>query len=88
MGGVVSLVPESLDAFAELAVALGMVDGTGRVNTDWFADPVGGGGGAAAHGLRSVMATDEQRDALLAFVDDVLGDPDRHRHGLAGVLGN
>ena len=34
-----SLVPESLDAFAELAVALGMVDGTGRVNTDWFADP-------------------------------------------------
>ena len=39
MGGVVSLVPESLDAFAELAVALGMVDGTGRVNTDWFADP-------------------------------------------------
>lgn len=72
-----SLVPESLDAFAELAVALGMVDGSGRVNTDWFADPVGGGGGAGAHGLRSVMSTDEQRDALLAFVDDVLGDPDR-----------
>ncbi|MDF1504042.1 hypothetical protein PYV61_13905, partial [Roseisolibacter sp. H3M3-2] len=69
-----------LDAFAQLASALGLLDDAGNPNPAWFADPVGrppGSGTGNPRGLRTVLADDGQRDALLAFVDEVLGAPDR-----------
>ncbi|GLC24866.1 DUF6603 domain-containing protein [Roseisolibacter agri] len=69
-----------LDAFAQLATALGILDDGGSPNTAWFGDPVGRAPGSSTgnpRGLRSVLSDDDQRDALLAFVDEVLGAPDR-----------
>ncbi len=69
-----------LDAFAQLATALGILDDAGNPNPAWFGDPVGrapGASGGNPHGLRTILADDDQRDALLAFVDEVLGAPDR-----------
>ncbi|HZC25839.1 MAG TPA: hypothetical protein VE287_02375, partial [Actinopolymorphaceae bacterium] len=75
---------ESLGTFGQLAKAIGLLDANGQPNTSWFADPVGadgadgaGGAGGNQHGLRHVLADDDQRAALLDFVDDVLGPPDR-----------
>jgi large repetitive protein len=54
-----------LGAIERLAVALGLMDAAGDLVGDWFSRP--------AHYLSSILADDEQREALLEFVDDVLG---------------
>jgi large repetitive protein len=71
-----SLDPGLLDSFVELAAALGMLDANHDVNTAWFSDPVGAST-ANARGLRTMLAIDDQRESLLAFVDELLGAPDR-----------
>ncbi len=66
-----------LGSFGDLAVALGLLSpDTGDPNGDWFTDPVNGGTGPTPHGLKTVLADDAQRTALLHFVDQVLGPPD------------
>lgn len=69
-----------LDAFQALGKALGILKANGDANDAWFADPVGVSPGATAgntNGLRNILADDTQREALEAFVDEVLGAPDR-----------
>ncbi len=72
---------DSLGAFADLAKAIGLLDLAGQPNPSWFGDPLGsagdGGAGGNPHGLRHLLADDGQRAALLAFVDGVLGPPER-----------
>ena len=65
----------SLGSFGDLAIALGVLEPGGSPNSAWFEDPMSGGGGSG-HGLKSIMADTAQRDALVSFVDDVLGQPD------------
>jgi hypothetical protein len=67
-----------LDSFGALAKALGILGADGNANGAWFTDPVGGG--TSGRGLRNVLSNDGQRDALVAFVDGVLGPPDRAVH--------
>jgi hypothetical protein len=75
----------SLGAFGDLAIALGILEPGGSANGAWFEDPMSGGG-TSGHGLKSVMADTAQRDALVRFVDDVLGQPDaRTREGATWV---
>ena len=64
-----------LDAFQSLGQALGILDAQGDPNDQWFQDPVGQAGNP--NGLQDILSDDRQRDALLAFADDVLGAPDR-----------
>ncbi len=64
-----------LDVFASLAEAIGLTE-NGELNGDWFEDPLGSADGSKP-GLRSIIYADDQREALLAFVDEVLGAPDR-----------
>ncbi len=67
----------TLGSFGDLATALGLLGPDGSPNASWFGDPVGGGPVAtSAHGLKHVMADEGQRDALVRFVDDILGPPD------------
>ncbi|MFC7496392.1 MULTISPECIES: DUF6603 domain-containing protein [unclassified Nocardioides] len=66
----------SLGSFGDLATALGILDHDGAANAAWFENPVTGGTGSTAHGLKHVMADTGQRDALLRFVDGVLGPPE------------
>ncbi len=67
----------SLGSFGDLAVALGLLDPTsGEPNPDWLSDPVSGGSGGDAHGLKHLLEDDDQRTALLHFVDEVMGPPD------------
>ena len=74
---------DSLGTFADLAKAIGLLDPAGQPNPSWFGDPLGSAGGGESgaggnpHGLRHLLADDGQRAALLAFVDGVLGPPDR-----------
>ena len=65
----------SLDVFSTLAEAVGLTQ-DGQLRGEWFQDPIGTANGSK-RGLRSIMYTDDQRDALMSFVDDVLGPPDR-----------
>ena len=64
-----------LDAFEALAKALGILRDDGSPNDAWFADPIGEN--SNARGLQDILSSDTQREALLTFVDDVLGAPDR-----------
>lgn len=66
----------SLGTFGSLAHAIGLTDGS-AANSAWFGDPLGGSSGNA-HGLKTVLADDDQRQALESFVDEVLGPPDAH----------
>ena len=69
-----------LDAFEALGKALGILKENGDANDAWFADPVGVPPGSPTgnqNGLRNILADDTQRAALEAFVDEVLGAPDR-----------
>jgi hypothetical protein len=50
-----------------LGKALGMLDGTGEFRSDWLTKP--------GDYMSSVLADETQRDALVQFVDDVLGGP-------------
>jgi len=65
---------QELDVFGSLATAVGLTDSTG-FRGEWFNNPVGGTGNAK--GLKHILSSDEQREALLEFVDQVLGAPDR-----------
>ncbi|MEJ1109450.1 MULTISPECIES: DUF6603 domain-containing protein [unclassified Kribbella] len=70
-----TLTADSLDSFSQLAKAIGLLDSGGSPNASWFGDPIGTTGNQ--HGLRHLLADDDQRAALLAFVDEVLGPPER-----------
>ena len=56
----------TLGDVAALATALGLLDGSGDVDTSWFEDPGG-------H-VRGMLRNQPQRDALVQFIEDVLGD--------------
>lgn len=56
----------SLGDVAALATALGLLGGDGKVDTGWFADPGG-------H-VRGMLRNQPQRDALVQFIEDALGD--------------
>src|SRR4029079_14685133 len=60
-----SLAPSDLGELTQLATALGLVDGSGDFRDDWLSRP--------GHYLSSVLADPAQRDAMVSFVDDVLG---------------
>ncbi|HJQ06714.1 MAG TPA: DUF6603 domain-containing protein, partial [Nocardioides sp.] len=64
----------SLGSFGDLAVAIGLLTPTGDANGAWFSDPVTGG--TSGHGLKYLLADDDQRRALVHFVDQILGPPD------------
>jgi len=64
-----------LDAFESLAKALGILDENGNANDEWFGDPVGEHDNE--RGLQHILRDDDQRQALLDFVDEVLGAPDQ-----------
>ncbi len=64
-----------MDAFESLAKALGILRDNGSPNDAWFGDPIGTG--SNANGLQDILSDDRQREAMLAFADDVLGAPDR-----------
>ena len=72
---------QNLDVFGTLAEAVGLTR-DGELQGDWFQDPLGNPNGSK-RGLSSMMYLDEQREALIAFVDDVLGAPDREEQGSA-----
>ena len=72
---------QNLDVFGTLAEAVGLTR-DGELQGDWFQDPLGNPNGSK-RGLSSMMYLDEQREALIAFVDDVLGEPDREEQGRA-----
>ena len=72
-----------LDAFGLLAQALGILDENGNANSSWFGNPVGGSDNP--HGLRDVLGDDAQRAALIGFVDEVLGPPERATRDGAAV---
>ncbi len=71
----------SMGSFGDLAIALGLLSPNGQPNSAWFGDPVGGGGGPQANGLKYLMADPGQRDALARFVDSVLGPPAATQEG-------
>ena len=64
-----SLATSDLGVLGNLAVALGVFTPAGDPNPDWFGDP-----GAS---LGKMLANQQQRDALIAFVDEALGGADR-----------
>jgi hypothetical protein len=65
----VSFAASDLGELGQLATALGILDGTGGFNDDWLSAP--------GDHLSNVLASPTQRDALVAFVDDVLGGEER-----------
>lgn len=73
-----SLDVEQLGSFGDLAQTIGLLDATGQPNPSWFGDPLGArtAGSGNQHGLRHVLSDGGQREALLGFVDEVLGPPD------------
>ena len=73
------LTESSMESFGSLARAIGLTSDSGT-NGAWFKDPVGGSVDNA-HGLKTVLANDGQRTALVAFVDEVLGPPTLHQAG-------
>lgn len=70
-----------LDVFSTLAEAVGLTR-NGQLRGQWFQDPIGEPNGSE-RGLSSMMYTDDQREALMAFVDGVLGGSDRNTRGEA-----
>jgi large repetitive protein len=66
----------ALGSFGDLATALGLLGPGGAANPAWFEDPVNGGDGSTGTGLKHIMSDAGQRDALLRFVDSVLGPPE------------
>ncbi|RLT96974.1 DUF6603 domain-containing protein [Ketobacter sp.] len=66
---------ENLDVFSTLAEAVGLTQ-DGQLRGEWFQDPIGTANGSK-RGLSSMMYTHQQREALMSFVDDVLGPPER-----------
>ena len=68
-----ALTEEGLGSFGQLARAIGLTTATGT-NSAWFTEPVGGTSNPA--GLKTILSSPDQREALLAFVDDALGPPE------------
>ena len=67
-----------LGTFGSLGTAIGLFNASGT-NSAWFEQPMGGGGNPA--GLSTVLSNPEQRDALLTFVDEILGPPSGRTDG-------
>ncbi len=72
-----TITQDGLGAFGSLARALGIV-GSSAANAAWFGDPMGGST-SNPNGLKTVLADDGQRQALVDFVDEVLGPPEEHQ---------
>ena len=72
-----TITQDGLGAFGSLARALGIV-GPSAANAAWFGDPMGGST-SNPNGLKTVLADDGQRQALVDFVDEVLGPPEEHQ---------
>ena len=73
-------VGQQFGGFEALLVAMGILKENGDANADWFSDPLGASTPDAV-GLKTILANDDQREALETFVDDVLGAPDRSTRG-------
>ena len=65
-----------LGVLGNLAIALGIFKADGSPNQGWFANP--------EDSLKNMLASEAQRDALIAFVDDAMGGADRSTE--AGVV--
>ena len=72
-----TITQDGLGAFGNLARALGILGPT-SANSAWFGNPMGGTI-ANPNGLATVLADDAQRQALVDFVDEVLGPPEEHQ---------
>ena len=71
-----------LASFGRLATAIGLLGASGSANPDWFGDPIGASGVTGnQHGLRHLLADNEQREALVGFVDEILGPPEAAHSG-------
>ena len=70
---------QNLDVFATLAEAVGLTR-DGELQGQWFQDPLGTPNGSK-RGLSSMMYLEDQREALITFVDDVLGTAERDTEG-------
>jgi hypothetical protein len=57
----------NLGEIAGLGKALGILDGSNDFRSEWLSRP--------GHYLSSVMADETQRNALVAFIDEILGGP-------------
>ncbi|HEY2925404.1 DUF6603 domain-containing protein, partial [Piscinibacter sp.] len=62
-----------LGILGNLAKALGIFDASGNPNQGWFADP--------ESSLKSMLASQVQREALIAFIDEALGGAERSTTG-------
>jgi hypothetical protein len=60
---------DDLGVLGNLAVALGLFTPGGSPNPDWFGDP--------EESLGNMLADNDQRAALIAFVDEAMGGADR-----------
>ena len=76
-----TITDDQLGSFASLATAIGLMRG-GSAQSSWFEAPLGDArDGSFAPGLSTMLADDVQRNALVDFVDEVLGPPDRETAG-------
>ena len=64
-----STATDTLGEVQGLAKALGLLDASGDVQSDWLSRP--------GHYLSNVLADETQRDALVGFVDEILGGEER-----------
>lgn len=64
-----SLSGSDLGELSSLATALGLAESNGSFRDDWLSRP--------GHYLGRALADETQRDALIAFIDDVLGGAER-----------
>jgi len=62
-----------LGILGNLAKALGILDASGNPNQGWFANP--------ESSLQKMLASQVQREALIAFVDEALGGAERSTSG-------
>lgn len=69
-----TITESDLGSIAALTRALGITTGSGSTNSAWFADPLGTDQNPT--GLSTILGNDDQRTALVEFVDEVLGPPD------------
>lgn len=60
---------DDLGVLGNLAVALGIFEPGGGPNPNWFGNPEAS--------LKNMLANEDQREALLAFVDEAMGGADR-----------
>jgi len=61
----VSAAAPALGDLQELARALGLIDGSDNFRTDWLSQP--------GRYLSTVLADEAQRNALVGFLDEILG---------------